>query len=120
MKNIITIGVDEGTITPGDGDYTITLSGLSFTPTIESIAYIFNKTQNKLYFAQAEDLANCTISGLVITIDSTKFNPLSTADEIHIQMWIPQRAYDYSLDNMKSLQINPEYAHYTDTISLVE
>ena len=86
MSCKILIGAGIGTYTPGDGTRTITLSDLPFTPTIEQIAYIYNKTQDRFYYAPAEGIAKCTLSGNDITIDSS-FPPLAGTDKIHIQMW---------------------------------
>jgi len=119
MINKILIGSDEGNYAPGDGTRTITLSALSFTPIIEQAAYIYNKTQDVLYYAPAERLAKCTISGLVITIDSS-FAVLATTDEIHIQFWLPERAYDVNQDVGKVNVENPEYDHYTSVEHIVD
>lgn len=100
MQNKILVKSDEGQYAPGNGTRTITLSELSFTPKIEQIAYIYNKTQDKLYYSPAVGIAKCTISGLVITIDGA-FPVLATTDEIHIQLWLPARAYDTNQDVKK-------------------
>lgn len=119
MINKILIGSDEGTYTPTNGARTITLTGLSFTPTIEQLAYVYNKTQNKLYYSPAPGLAKCTLSGGIITIDST-FPVLVTGDEIHIQMWLPERAYDVNLDSAKVVVQNPDAAYETSVEVLVD
>jgi hypothetical protein len=108
MINKILIGSDEGAYTVANGARTITLTGLSFTPTMEQLAYVYNKTQDKLYYAPAPSLAKCTLSSGVITIDST-FPVLATGDVVHIQMWLPERAYDPSLDIMKVVVQNSDY-----------
>jgi len=82
----IVIGSDEGAYAPGAGARTIALSEISFIPKIEQLAYLYNKTQDVLYYAPAEGLAECTIAGLVITID-TFFAVLGGGDELHIQFW---------------------------------
>lgn len=119
MINKILIGSDEGAYTVTNGARTITLTGLSFIPTQEQLAYVYNKTQDKLYYAPAVGLAKCTISGGVITFDST-FPVLVTGDIIHIQMWLPERAYDVNLDSGKVLVQNPEYAHTTSVEALAD
>ena len=88
--NKIVIGSDEGTYTVTNGARTITLAGLSFTPSNEQLAYIYNKTQDKLYYAPGEGLAKATLAGLVITIDAS-FPVLATGDVLHIQMWRPAK-----------------------------
>jgi len=84
--NKILIGSDEGAYTPTGGARTIVLSELSFTPSIEQIAYVFNKTQDRLYYAPAYGLAKASLSGYTITIDGS-FPVLGASDELHIQMW---------------------------------
>lgn len=118
MINRILIGSDEGTYTVTNGARTITLTGLSFVPTIEQLAYVYNKTQDKLYYAPAEGCAKCTLSAGVITIDSS-FAVLATGDIVHIQFWLPQRAYDVNLDSGKMICQNPDYAHTTSVETLV-
>lgn len=110
----IVIKSDQGSYVVTNGARTITLSGLSFTPIIEQLAYVYNKTQDLLYYAPAEGIALCTISGLVITIDSS-FAVLATGDELHIQMFIP----DASADPKVVYVENPEYAHYTSVEHLI-
>lgn len=106
--NKIVVKSDQGSYVVTDGARTITLSGLSFTPIIEQLAYIYNKTQDKLYYAPAEKIALCTLSGLVITIDSS-FDVLATGDELHIQMFTPEGSLDPAIVYIE----NPNYAHYT-------
>lgn len=111
----ITVGVDQGSYTVTNGARTITLSGLSFTPTIEQLAYVYNITQQTLYYAPAGTLAKCTLSGNVITIDST-FSTLVTGDEIHIQMFVDQD----DLDSSNVYVENPNHAHYTSVEHLID
>jgi len=96
-------------------DRTITLSGLNFTPIIEQFAYIYNKTQDVLYYAPAKGVAKCTLSGSVIAIDSS-FPVLVTGDELHIQLWIPSGSGGFDNDQLATLVsiLNPCYSHYTD------
>ena len=52
------------------GGYTLsgrelTLTGLDFTPIQEQLAYLFNYTQNTLYYAPAEDIARAVVAGAV-------------------------------------------------------
>lgn len=103
--NLILIGSDQGSYTPTNGARTIVMAGLDFPPTIEQMAYVYNKTQDTLYYAPMEGLAKCTISGTTITI-STDFAVLVTGDEIHIQFWLPQTAYDLPQDAGKFIMEN--------------
>ncbi len=119
MINKILVGSDEGIYTVTNGARTITLTGLSFTPSIEQLAYVYNKTQDKLYYAPAPGLAKCTLSAGVITIDAS-FPVLATGDIVHIQMWLPERAYDTTLDVLKAILLNPEYGHETAVETLVD
>lgn len=91
MNNRILIGSDEGSYTPTNGDRTIIMSGLSFNPTIEQIAYVYNITQDQLYYAPSVGIALCTLTGSTITIDAS-FPVLATGDKIHIQFWQPIKA----------------------------
>jgi len=118
MKDKIIIGSDEGSYTVTNSGRTITLTGLYFVPKQEQLAYVFNKTQDKLYYAPAEGIALATLAGGVITIDST-FPILISGDILHIQMWSPNRGFDPNLDSSKVITQNPEYAHTTSVEALV-
>ena len=90
MPNIV-IGVDQGSYSVSNGTREITLSGLSFTPTLESLLYLFNTTQDKQYFAQGESYAKeitITPSGnnYILTYQDI-FPELATGDKMHIQFW---------------------------------
>ena len=85
--NRITVGSALGTYTPGNGTRDITLS-LGYVPTIDQLMYVYNETQDELYYAKAEGLAKCTMAGAVITIDTT-FAVLASTDKIHIQLDYP-------------------------------
>jgi hypothetical protein len=112
--DMILIGSHPGTsYTVTNGANTVTLNGLNFTPIIEQIAYVYNKTQDVLYYAPAKGIAKASISGNVITTDSS-FDPFATGDELHIQMWSPPIALDVMLSALKIISQNPAYAHYTD------
>ena len=64
---------------------TITLNNLDFSPDLGNLLYVFNKTQNELYYVPAEGFALASMSGDVITINST-FNDLADGDVLHIQI----------------------------------
>jgi len=118
MKDKIVVGSDEGSYTVTNSGRTITLTGLYFVPKQEQLAYVFNKTQDKLYYAPAEGIALATLAGGVITIAST-FPILISGDILHIQMWSPNRGFDPNLDSSKVITQNPEYAHTTSVETLV-
>jgi len=114
MKKIL-VGSDQGNYSVTNGARTITLSGLSFTPTIEQLAYVFNKTQDTLYYAPIATKALCTLSGLVITIDSS-FDVLATGDEIHIQLFVDER----ELDPATVFVENPDSQNYTSVEHIID
>ena len=118
MNSKILVGSDEGAYTVTNGARTITITGLSWTLTTEQLAFIFNKTQNLLYYAPAPDLALASVSAGVITIDSS-LPVLVTADVLHIQVWKPNEGFDITLDTSKVTVQNPEYGHYTSVETLV-
>lgn len=80
----IIIGVDQGTYTATAGTRTISLSSLDFTPTIESLLYVYNITQDKTYYAAANTHNKCSISGNDIIFQGF-FPVLGESDKIHIQ-----------------------------------
>lgn len=112
MINKALIGHDLGSYSISDGTRSITLSSLPFTLAIKQIAYIYNITQDELYYAPAKGLSKVSLSSNVITIDSS-FATLSNTDEIHIQIWTDE-GYDRSTNSYIHSQLNPEHAHYTD------
>ena len=117
MSKTILIGSDgNSAYAVTNGARTITLSGLSFTPSIEQVALVFNKTQDKLYYAPAPGIALCSISGSVITIDST-FPVLVTGDEVHIQLYPPNYGTDEDGYPMVNI-LNPLYSQYTSPETL--
>ena len=90
--NKIVIGSDKGSYSLSGRE--ITISNLDFTPTQEQLAYLYNITQDKFYYAPAENISRATVNGLVITIDS--FYPeFDVGDKVHIQMFDP--SYDQNI-----------------------
>ncbi len=86
MKQFIVIGSDLNTgYTPGNNARTITLTGMSWTPELEELLFIYNETQDVLYHNPTPGNANSTISGLVITTPADK-PEVQTGDTIHIQI----------------------------------
>jgi hypothetical protein len=90
----VIIGFDQGSYTVNAGTRQITLSGLSFVPTIESLLYVLNYTQSDTYYALAEGLTNwVTITDneddpQTYTLEYSslaKFPQLEDGDIIHIQ-----------------------------------
>lgn len=97
MKKIV-IGGELGssyTVNDGTRTFSITIPGVSDIQQ-EDIAYVFNITQNKLYYAPAEDVAliDSVVANLV-TIDSS-FGTLVAGDLLHIQVWV--RDYNISIE----------------------
>jgi len=85
--SVVTIGVDVGSYSAGNGTRIITLSDLGFVPTQEGLLFVVNITQNRLYYATAPELMKATISGSTIVIDTDPDFPLlETGDVLHIQM----------------------------------
>jgi hypothetical protein len=94
MPNIV-IGIDEGSYSIGVGTKQVTLSGITtFVPTIDSLLYFFNTSQDIQYFAQAETYAKevtITTSGSDYILeyqDLSTFPELISGDKIHIQFWV--------------------------------
>lgn len=115
----IVIGVDGNTqYSVGDGTRDITLSGLSFTPILENILYVFNKTQNKLYYAPAQNLAKASLTGLVITFESS-FPALVTGDILHIQVYQPNNTDVETLISSSNLGITGT-ADGTSTATVID
>ena len=106
MNTTIIVGSSEGTYSVTNGARTITLMGLSWTLQIEELAYIYNRTQDLLYYAPAMNVALCTLSAGVITINST-FPVLVTGDQIHIQLYKPNQGFENTLDANKTIVENP-------------
>jgi len=116
MENKLVIGRD-GTSYAISGSYNITVTGIT-TFALDDIAYIYNITQDKMYYAPVEGKNTASVSSGIITIDAS-FDPIVDGDFLHIQMWIDKPGYDRSTDTQKSSVANPEYAHYTDAELLV-
>jgi hypothetical protein len=115
-SKLIKLSPDAFTVT--DGGRTIVLSNEFSDLDITDLGYIYNITQDVLYFGQAKKLAKASISGGVITISST-FDVLSETDDIHIQLWIEEEALDKDLNvNLVEVQ-NSLDTRYTDAESLV-
>lgn len=115
----ILIGTNGTSYTITDATRVITLSGLP-SITQENLLYVFNYTQNKLYYAPTENIAKVAVSGGdTLTVD-TDFAVLASTDELHIQLSIGDLAYDYTVDANKDLVQNPEWAHYTSTEHLID
>jgi hypothetical protein len=112
------IKLNTNNFTINDGGRTIMLDSAFDTVDVTDLGYIFNKTQDKLYFGQAEGIALAEISSGVITIDSS-FDVLSDTDEIHIQLWIEEEALDKDL-NVKLVEVQNQIdLLYTDVENLV-
>lgn len=112
MKPIIIIGKDEGKYEFTAGTRVITLSAISFTPTLEGLSSIVNLTQNnKLYYSVGENLGKCTINGNDITIDSD-FDPLQENDKIRITFFDEDAYIDRNQSALRFLRENTEEKSY--------
>ncbi len=113
MSQTIIVGrTGNSSYSVGNGTRNITISGIPWTLAVEDIALIFADTQNLLYHAQGEDMAKCTVSSGVITIDSS-FPVLATGDVIHIQLFEPNRGVDQDGHPLVTVQNQPQ-DDYTD------
>ena len=91
-KIVIGSAADDGAgiIATGAGTRIITLTDLGFDLKQIQLAYVYNITQDLLYYAPAVGVAKATVAGTyptkTITIDSS-FAVLGGSDKIHIQAW---------------------------------
>jgi hypothetical protein len=89
------VGVEQGSYTVNAGTRQITLSGLTFTPTIESILVVLNITQDKMYYAAAQTYTRTltiTPSGANFILEYQNleiFPVLGANDKLHIQIQAP-------------------------------
>lgn len=87
----VIIGFDVGEYEVREGTRQIVLSECPFKPTVESLLYVFNITQGKMYYAQAESYAkevSITVEGLNYILeyqDLSIFPVLGADDKLHIQ-----------------------------------
>ena len=110
--DILLIGTNGTSYTITDSTRIITLVNVPAITT-NSLLYVYNITQGKLYYSPTETLSNAVVSGgNTITVD-TQFEVLSSTDELHIQITVGEYAYDSGLDSFKSLVQNPDYAYRT-------
>lgn len=112
------IKLTDAEYTVNDSTKTITLSSTYSSVTTTDLGYIYNKTQDQLYFGQAERIALASITAGVITIDSG-FDNLATGDEVHIQLWVEDETLIDGVDSIRTTESNPVWNRYTDAESLV-
>lgn len=110
--DVILVGTNGTSYTITDATRTITLSGLS-SITTENLLYVYNITQDELYYSPVETLAKASVSGGNIITISTDFPVLADTDVLHIQLTIGDHAYDPTLDVYKTTTQNPDYAYRT-------
>lgn len=110
--DIILIGTDSTSYVISDSTRTITLSGIP-SITTENLLYVYNQTQDKLYYSPTETLAKAVVSGGNTITISTDFAVMASTDVLHIQLSIGTFAYDNSLDVYKIIEQNPDYAYRT-------
>jgi hypothetical protein len=105
MKDTVIIGFDEGTYTLSGRN--ITIAGLSFTLKIEALAYVYNITQNRLYYSPSDGFSNCTVDGTNIVINEN-YPELGATDKIHIQVYKKTDYLDRATQGVNVL----EYEHH--------
>jgi len=117
--NKIVVGSDgNSAYSVTDGTRNITITGLNFTLEAIHVGYIFNITQNLLLFAPINNFPGITVSGGVVTYDSSKAE-LASGDILHIQLFPPN--YGKDADGVRFVYVtNPEYAHNAGPEVLVE
>lgn len=96
---------------------TITLTGLP-TLTLDSLVLITNMTDNEIIYQFNSSSKWGSISGNVITLDYDTTS-MSDADDLQIILSMIDIDTDYDLKAKRGLNINPEYAQYTDWVNLV-
>lgn len=117
--DILLIGENGTSYTIANGTRAITLVGLPAI-TSKNLLYIYNITQDKLYFSPTETLPNATVAGGNIINVAVSFPVLASTDELHMQITLGEMAYDATLDANKSLVQNPEWAHYTSVEHIID
>jgi len=110
--DILLIGENGTSYSIANGTRAITLVGLpAITQT--NLLYIYNVTQDKLYFSPTETLANATVSGGNTINIASSFPVLADTDVMHMQVTLGEMAYDITADANKNLTMNPEYSYRT-------
>ena len=110
--DVLLVGTNGSSYTITNGTRTITLSGLP-SITTENLLYLYNVTQDELYYSPVEGLAKALVSGGNTITISTDFAVMADTDVLHIQLSTGDNAYDSSLDVYKTSVQNPEYAYRT-------
>jgi len=119
MRQTMIVGSDgNSNYSVTDSTRNITVTGLPFTLEAKHVAYIMNLTQDLLLYAPIDGFPGITVSGGVITYDSSKA-ALATGDELHMQLYPPNLGTDEDGYPMVHV-LNPEYAHNTSPEHLVE
>jgi hypothetical protein len=110
--DVILVGTNSTSYSISDGTRTITLVGLP-SITTENLLYVYNITQDELYYSPVENLAKASVSGGDTITISTDFAVMADTDTLHIQLTTGDFGYDESLDVYKTTVQNPEYAYRT-------
>lgn len=110
--DVILVGTDGSNYSISDGTRTITLTGLP-SITTENLLYIYNITQDILYYSPTETLAKASVSGGNIITISTDFAVMPSTDILHIQLSTGDLVYDNVLGADKVAVQNPGYSYRT-------
>lgn len=117
--DVILIGTNGSSYAISDGTRTITLSGIA-SITTENLLYVYNITQDELYYSPVETLAKASVSGGNTITISTDFAVMPSTDVLHIQLTTGQLGYDETLDVYKHTVQNPDYAYRTSPELVVD
>ena len=110
--DILLIGENGTSYSIVNGTRAITLIGLPAI-TERNLLYIYNVTQDELYFSPTVSLPNATVSGGNTINIATSYAVLADTDELHMQITLGEMAYDITADANKSLTMNPDYSYRT-------
>ena len=104
--------------TPTTGAKTITLTGLPFTVDVLNVISGSIKKVGSDGVVTNIPLSNVSVAGGVITLPEA--DNFVAGDQVVVTLIGPDKAYDESLDLIKTSNQNPDYAHYTSVETLVD
>ena len=106
------------TATANTGTKTITLSALPFTLNAKNVVTGTIKKIDSSGNVTSVPVTNVTVSGSVITLGDA--DAFVSGDEVVVNLIGPDKAYDKTSDTSKNTTQNPEWAHHTDPVHLVD
>lgn len=114
--NSVLVGKDVGSAVFDASAQTITFSGLG-TLDISQIQSIVNLTDNITIYNPGSSSTGGSLSGNVLTLtyDTTS---MSDSDDLQIYVYFVNDQ-DYDAGASKVLELNPEWAHYTNSFQLI-